>query len=182
MKNVIEMYLGIWVIMILLYLCLAFTSINMNVVQARNILNTVKEEVRASNGGVLKDNLTYTVKSKDKGVTLANNGYSFEYKITKQSLYTDKNGNSILAVSNFSSVAQKNYKIGVPAKGVYEEVFTTDSKIYGGGGVTNGKVRTKAGKMHGNEQYLSLEIPAFSTMYLYKKAKKINNKTLEESK
>ena len=94
----------------------------------------------------------------------------------------DKNGNSILAVSNFSSVAQKNYKIGVPAKGVYEEVFTTDSKIYGGGGVTNGKVRTKAGKMHGNEQYLSLEIPAFSTMYLYKKAKKINNKTLEESK
>lgn len=95
MKNVVEMYLGIWVIMILLYLCLAFTSINMNVVQARNILNTVKEEVRASNGGVLKDNLTYTVKSKDKGVTLANNGYSFEYKITKQSLYTDKDGNSI---------------------------------------------------------------------------------------
>lgn len=113
MKNVIEMYLGIWVIMILLYLCLAFTSINMNVVQARNILNTVKEEVRASNGGVLKDNLTYTVKSKDKGVTLANNGYSFEYKITKQSLYTDKNGNSIYedATKDSTFIYNNVYKI-----------------------------------------------------------------------
>ena len=95
MKNVVEMYIGIWVIMILLYLCLAFTSINMNVVQARDLLNTVKTEVSASNGGILKDKLTYTVKSKDNGVTLKNNGYSFEYKITKQSLYTDSNGNSI---------------------------------------------------------------------------------------
>ena len=94
----------------------------------------------------------------------------------------DKNGNSILAVSNFSSVSQDNYKIGVPAKGTYEEIFSTDSKIYGGSGMNNGKVRTKAGKMHGNEQYLSLKIPAFSTMYLYKKAAKINNKTLGESK
>lgn len=113
MKNVVEMYIGIWVIMILLYLCLAFTSINMNVVQARNLLNTVKTEVSASNGGILKDKLTYTVKSKDNGVTLKNNGYSFEYKITKQSLYTDSNGNSIYddATKDSTFIYNNVYKI-----------------------------------------------------------------------
>ena len=82
----------------------------------------------------------------------------------------DKDGNSILAVSNFSSVPQQNYKIGVPNRGVYEEIFSTDSKEFGGRGTVNGKVRTKVGKMHGNNQYLPLNIPAFSTTYFYKKA------------
>ena len=80
------------------------------------------------------------------------------------------NGDSILAVSNFSSVLQKDYKIGVPNKGIYTEIFTTDSKEYGGNGITNGKVKTKMGKIHGQQQYLSLNIPAFSTLYFYKKS------------
>ena len=82
----------------------------------------------------------------------------------------DKAGNSILAVSNFSSVAQENYKIGVPNKGIYEEIFSTDSIEYGGKGTVNGKVTAKAGKMHGQNQYVALNIPAFSTTYFYKKA------------
>lgn len=84
----------------------------------------------------------------------------------------DKKGNSILAVSNFSSVPQENYKIGVPNQGVYEEIFSSDNKEFGGKGTVNGKVRTKAGKMHGKNQYLSINIPAFSTIYFYKKAGK----------
>ncbi len=87
----------------------------------------------------------------------------------------DKKGNSILAVSNFSSVAQKDYKIGVPLKGIYTEVFSTDDVKYGGQGTTNGKVKTKNGNMHGKKQYVSLQIPAFSTTYYYKRAsKKVN--------
>ncbi len=82
----------------------------------------------------------------------------------------DKDGNSILAVSNFSSVPQEDYKIGVPQRGVYEEIFSTDSSEFGGNGTVNGKVKTKVGKMHGNNQYLSLKIPAFSTTYYFKKA------------
>jgi len=82
----------------------------------------------------------------------------------------DKKGNSILSISNFSKVSQKNYKIGVPKRGVYEEIFSTDFKIFGGAGTFNGKVRTKTGKMHGQNQYIALDIPAFSTVYFYKKA------------
>ncbi len=82
----------------------------------------------------------------------------------------DKKGNMILSVSNFSKVPQKDYKIGVPRKGVYEEIFSTDEKRFGGSGIENGKVYAKSGQMHGKNQYISLEIPAFSTVYFYKRA------------
>ena len=94
----------------------------------------------------------------------------------------DKKGNSILTVSNFSSVSQTDYKIGVPQKGTYIELFSTDDVKYGGKGITNCKVTAKAGKMHGNDQYVSLNIPAFSTVYFYKKAPKNKNQVLEASK
>ena len=75
MKNIVEAYIGVWVLTILLYLCLAFTSINMNVSQARDIANDIKTQIKASNGSILTEN-TYTYKSKDDGITLKNNGYS----------------------------------------------------------------------------------------------------------
>ncbi len=82
----------------------------------------------------------------------------------------DKKGNEILAVSNFSGKVQKDYKIGVPRRGIYEEIFSTDAVSFGGAGLENGKVRTTPGKMHGRPQHLSLTLPAFSTVYFYKKA------------
>jgi len=56
LKSVIESYIGLWLIMLFLMLCIAFTSINMNVGQARTIYNSVRAEVQASNGAVLLDN------------------------------------------------------------------------------------------------------------------------------
>ncbi|MBR4890570.1 MAG: alpha amylase C-terminal domain-containing protein, partial [Clostridia bacterium] len=87
----------------------------------------------------------------------------------------DKKGNLVFAVSNFSSVSQKDYKIGVPLRGVYTEIFSTDDVRYGGQGMTNGKVKTQSGNMHGEKQYVSLQIPAFSTIYFYKRASKKEN-------
>ena len=52
-----------------------------------------------------------------------------------------------------------------------------DYEKYGGSGIVNGKVKAIAGKMHGKNQYLELEIPAFSTMYFYKKASKSKSNT-----
>ncbi len=81
----------------------------------------------------------------------------------------DKNGNLILAVSNFSSVLQKDYKIGVPFGGDYTEVFSSDNKDFGGQGIENGKVTAKKGNIHGRDKYISLTLPPFSTLYFYKK-------------
>lgn len=92
----------------------------------------------------------------------------------------DNAGNSILAVSNFSSVAQKNYKIGVPLRGVYTEVFSTDCERYGGSGLTNGKVHSKSENFNGQKNVISIDIPAFSTLYFYKRApKRANNISLQ---
>ncbi|MBP3337526.1 MAG: 1,4-alpha-glucan branching protein GlgB [Clostridia bacterium] len=82
----------------------------------------------------------------------------------------DKKGNLVLSVSNFSAVTQKNYKIGVTKRGVYEEIFSSDSELFGGQGIKNAKVKTKKQTMHGKPQYIEICIPAFSTVYFYKKA------------
>jgi len=86
----------------------------------------------------------------------------------------DKEGNAVLCVCNFSGVTHKDYKIGVPKSGVYDEIFSSDSSLYGGKGISNGKVNAKKGKMHGRDYYISISIPAFSTTYFYKKNYKKN--------
>ncbi len=85
----------------------------------------------------------------------------------------DKAGNKILVVCNFSNVLQTNYKIGVPQKGKYTEIFSTDDVAFGGKGIGNGDVFTRKGKMHGNDQYISMDIPPLSTLYFYKKSKTV---------
>ena len=87
-------------------------------------------------------------------------------------LWFDKSQNAILCVSNFSSVAQKDYKIGVPMRGVYKEVFTSDDERYGGSGLKNEKVTTKSKGINGQKYHISIDIPPFSTLYFYKRANK----------
>ncbi len=58
-----------------------------------------------------------------------------------QSIYTyvrtDRAGNRLLVVLNFSPVAYPDYRVGVPCAGVYTEVFTSDERSFGGGGMRN---------------------------------------------
>ena len=82
----------------------------------------------------------------------------------------DEKGNRLLAICNFSSNTQEKYKIGVPTKGSYTEIFTTDAEEFGGKGLKNSKITAKAGAIHGRKQYIELTLPAFSTIYIYKKA------------
>ncbi len=84
----------------------------------------------------------------------------------------DKEGNAVLAVSNFSSVYHPDYKIGVPNRGVYTQVFSSDDSAFGGSGTQNGKVTAKTGNMHGRKYHVSLALPPFSTLYFYKKKSK----------
>lgn len=77
----------------------------------------------------------------------------------------DKKSNGILAVSNFSSVKQMNYKIGVPYAGVYKEVFSTDSEEFGGHGITNTELTATPEKFNDFDYHISLTIPPFSTIY-----------------
>lgn len=78
-----------------------------------------------------------------------------------------KNGSELVAVCNFVPVEREDYKIGVPYWGAWAEIFTSDAKEFGGGGVTNGKnIRTLDEPMHGCEQSVSLTLPGCSVFFL----------------
>ena len=77
----------------------------------------------------------------------------------------DSKGNEIIAVCNFCPVKRTKYRIGVPYKGTYSCVFSTDKKIYGGSGVRLSKVKSKDVPMHGLEQSICLTLPAMSVTY-----------------
>ena len=80
----------------------------------------------------------------------------------------DDNGNEIVVVCNFVPVEREDYKIGVPYKGKYKQVFSSDDKEFGGTGVDNGTIKTEELGMHGYEQCISLKIPALSVMFFEK--------------
>ena len=56
----------------------------------------------------------------------------------------DKEGHTLVVACNFTPVPRYNYRVGVNEEGVYQEVFNSDEKIFGGSGVVNkGELRTE---------------------------------------
>ena len=79
----------------------------------------------------------------------------------------DKDGNDVIAVCNFVPVQRDNYSIGIPAAGIYTELFNSDSTEFGGGAVANGDtIKSVPEPMHGFENSISLTLPAMSVIYL----------------
>ena len=74
-------------------------------------------------------------------------------------------GKEIVVVCNFCPVERKKYRIGVPKKGNYKPVLSSDGLKYGGRGTRLRKVKTKEESMHGFEQSIDITLPALSTVY-----------------
>ena len=84
----------------------------------------------------------------------------------------DKKGNELIVLVNFLPVSHGDYKIGVPYKGVYEEVFSSDSEEFGGSGNLNGNsIKSENYPMHGFGQSISLKLPANSAVFIRCKRK-----------
>lgn len=77
----------------------------------------------------------------------------------------DKKGDEIIAVCNFCPVERKGYRIGVPQKGTYKCVFSSDKKIYGGRGERLSPVKTSDIPMHGMKQSAALTLPPLSVTF-----------------
>ena len=57
-------------------------------------------------------------------------------------LRTDrKKEHCLLVVCNFSALPFAEYTVGVPKAGKYKEIFNSDAKMYGGGGMVNPRVK-----------------------------------------
>ncbi len=72
---------------------------------------------------------------------------------------------TILVVCNFTPVPRNNYRIGVPAKGEWAEIYNSDKQEFGGSGVTSEPVRTFPIPYHGKRQSVSLNLPPMAVVY-----------------
>ena len=73
----------------------------------------------------------------------------------------------IIAVCNFTPEVRVGYRIGVPDKGAYVEVFNSDLAEYGGSDVKNeGELLTQDVAWHNREQSIEIRIPPLATIYL----------------
>lgn len=78
-------------------------------------------------------------------------------------------GEILIVILNFTPVPRENYKIGVPHKGRYREIFNSDSDEYGGSGMKNpslGAATKEKGKLNDFDYSLSLSLPPLGAVIL----------------
>lgn len=99
--------------------------------------------------------------------------YGFKWIVVddeKQNIFvfkrTDKQGKSVIIISNFSPVARHGYRIGMEKAGSYKTILNSDDIQYGG--LSDGTIvyRTERKAAHGYKNSISLNIPGNSVIYL----------------
>jgi len=72
----------------------------------------------------------------------------------------------VMVASNFTPVPRHNYRVGIPFKGMWEEVLNSDSKDYGGSGQGNlGGVEAVPIPFHGRSYSVNLTLPPLATVF-----------------
>ncbi|WP_189022216.1 1,4-alpha-glucan branching protein GlgB [Paenibacillus albidus] len=87
-----------------------------------------------------------------------------------------KPGDTLLIIINFQPVERRNYRIGVPRPGTYEEVFSSELVEYGGSGVHNEPVKSSRLEWHKQLDSLELTLPPLSLTVLKKAARRPKSK------
>ena len=82
----------------------------------------------------------------------------------------DRKGEEIIVICNFCPVLRENYKIGVPFRGTYRCMLSSDRKIYGGTNLRLCKVQARKNMWHGLPYAINLRLPPLSVQY-YKRVK-----------
>ncbi|MDR1907228.1 MAG: 1,4-alpha-glucan branching protein GlgB [Puniceicoccales bacterium] len=78
-----------------------------------------------------------------------------------------QNGECLLVICNLTPVVRRDYKVGVPHAGHWQEVLNSDAEYYGGDGIGNsGGCLTQNSPSHGYENHLTLTLPGLSTLFL----------------
>ena len=79
----------------------------------------------------------------------------------------DRDGNCLLVLLNFTPVLRTGYRVGVPANGVYAELFNSDAECYGGSNQGNGNsLRSEPLPWMGRTQSLRLTLPPLGALIL----------------
>ncbi len=77
----------------------------------------------------------------------------------------DEKGKELIVLINFTPVSYDEFLLAVPEKGIYEEVFNSDDRRYGGSGLLNeGKHRTEPCLLRGYGEAIRIKVPPMSGM------------------
>ncbi len=72
---------------------------------------------------------------------------------------------TLVIACNFTSIPRKNYKIGLPKKGVLHQIFNSDLKKYGGSGISNQKETNSIEESwHYRKYSAEINIPPLATV------------------
>lgn len=73
---------------------------------------------------------------------------------------TSKKDETLLVVCNFTPVVRKDYKIGVPFRGKFKEIFNSDAVKFGGDGNVNPRLKqSKAEECDGRDDSIKIIVP-----------------------
>lgn len=79
----------------------------------------------------------------------------------------EKEDDCAIILLNFLPDTYRDFKIGVPKSGLYQELFSSDEKRFGGSGHTNPKpLKSKRGIYHGQDQYIEITVPPIGGVVL----------------
>lgn len=94
----------------------------------------------------------------------ADNGEQSIYIFMRQGT---KKKDTLIFICNFTPVYYENYKIGVPFKGSYKEIFNSDKKEYGGSGQIMDKIIVaKKEKYHKRDWSIEIKVPPMGSIVL----------------
>jgi 1,4-alpha-glucan branching enzyme len=92
----------------------------------------------------------------------------------------DKKEDLLIIVCNFTPEVRYHYRIGVPFRGQWSELFNSDDTGYSGGNVLNtGLLNTSPVKYQGQDYSISLTLPPLG-ITIFKLAKEISEFELED--
>ena len=139
----------------------------LNIDKHKNVNNMIK----ALNKIYKEEKALYELDNSSEGFEWINNISANECVLT----FIRKGTNPediLVVVCNFEAVDRENYKIGVPAKGKYKEIFSTDSTEFGGKGFVNSRLKqSKTDECDGREDSIRINIPSLSvSIFKYSKA------------
>jgi 1,4-alpha-glucan branching enzyme len=81
-----------------------------------------------------------------------------------------KREDTLLILANYKPEVHRNYRIGVPFAGCYEEIFNSDNTLYGGSNCLNGSLQSTPIPKHGRMHSLALRLPPLGLLILKKSA------------
>lgn len=123
MRSIIEAYVGVWSILLLIWIAIAFTGINMNVAQARKTYNDICAELQACNcdftsfsakhGGSVDSNGNYT-SNIYKGT-----GYKYQFTVEFADVDRKYSANNETFIYNDLYKIKMNYDYGVALFGTF---------------------------------------------------------------